>query len=251
MDRRWDSCRRHELDHSRLIVHDVPAVSAPVSGLFVVLEGGEGVGKTTQWQRLSDRLSADGHDVVSVREPGGTGAGDAIRTILLDSDGDLVPECEALLFAASRAQLVREVIQPALARDAVVLVDRFLLSTYAYQGAGRGLSLDALQRVNAFATADLAPHCTLLLTMSLDDALSRMQLRGAADRLERESLAFHQRVQHAFIAAAEPGWQSQHPEIGPVYTIDASGHPDVVTARCLDQLTACCPSRFVHRVSKE
>lgn len=206
-------------------------------GLFVVLEGGEGAGKTTQWQRLTDALRAEGVDVVPLREPGGTAAGDEIRRILLDPQSQLTAESEALLFAASRAQLVREVVQPALARGAVVLVDRFLLSTYAYQGAGRGLPLDTLRDINHVATGGLAPTVTLLLSLPLEDALARMQARGVADRLEQESLAFHQRVQHAFHAATATEWQAKHPEIGPVYTIDASGTPDEVTARCLQQLS--------------
>lgn len=212
--------------------------------MFVVLEGGEGVGKTTQWQRLGAALTESGHHVVALREPGGTPAGDVLRGVLLDPLSELSAESEALLFAASRAQLVQAVIRPALAGDAIVLVDRFLLSTYAYQGAGRGLSLEVLQATNRFATGGLAPDVTLLLTMPLDAALARMNARGAADRLEREGVEFHRRVQAAFIEAASPVWQRGHPEIGPVYPIEASGSPDHVTARCLEQLAACCPTRF-------
>ena len=124
-------------------------MSGATSGCFVVLEGGEGVGKTTQWRRLADRLLMAGHDVVALREPGGTPTGDALRAVLLDPSSALAPETEALLFAASRAQLVRDVIAPALHRGAVVLVDRFLLSTYAYQGRGRGLSRTALREVTS------------------------------------------------------------------------------------------------------
>ncbi|WP_353267217.1 dTMP kinase, partial [Gemmatimonas sp.] len=167
-------------------------------GLFLVLEGGEGVGKTTQWTRLADTLRSVGLDVVAVREPGGTPAGDAIRTLLLDPTSSLTAESEALLFAASRAQLVRDVIAPAIARGAIVLVDRFLLSTYAYQGAGRGLPMASLQAVNRFATAGLAPDLTLLLSVPLETAQARMQARGAADRMEQEDVAFHERVRDAF-----------------------------------------------------
>lgn len=222
----------------------MPADRAGHPGLFVVLEGGEGVGKTTQWQRLAAVLGANGVEVVALREPGGTPAGDVLRRVLLDPASQLAAESEALLFAASRAQLVRDVIRPALERDAVVLVDRFLLSTYAYQGAGRGLPLEALRATNRFATGGLAPDLTLLLTMPLDDAMERMRSRGETDRLEREGDDFHRRVHAAFVAAADPSWQARHPEVGPVYPIDASGSPDVVTARCLEQLAASCPSRF-------
>ena len=136
------------------------------------------------------------------------------------------------------------VIRPALARDAVVLVDRFLLSTYAYQGAGRGMPLDTLRAINAAATGDIAPDLTLLLTMSLDDALDRMNQRGSTDRMEREDRAFHGRVQEAFLAAVDPAWQAEHPEIGPVVTVDGQGTPDDVTSRCLDVLARRWPERF-------
>jgi dTMP kinase len=218
-------------------------------GLFIVLEGGEGVGKTTQWQRLAAALRASGAEVVALREPGGTPAGDELRRVLLDPRSQLAPESEALLFAASRAQLVRDVIVPALERDAIVLVDRFLLSTYAYQGAGRELSLNALEDVNHFATGGLAPDVTLLLTMPVDVAMARMRSRGEADRLEREDAEFHSRVHAAFVAAADRRWQEEHPEIGPVYLIDASGSPDLVTARCLEQLAVSCPTRFAGAVN--
>jgi dTMP kinase len=202
-------------------------------GRFLVLEGGEGVGKTTQWRRLADALRERGHDVLAVREPGGTPAGDVIRTLLLDPASSLAPTAEALLFAASRAQLITEVVAPALADGRTVLVDRFLLSTYAYQGAGRGLSIDALRQVNAVATAGLVPDLTLLLTLPLDVALARAGARGDRDRMEQEDLAFHERVDAAFLAATSPAWQAQHPEIGPVVPVDASGPEREVTARCL------------------
>ena len=214
------------------------------AGVFLVLEGGEGVGKTTQWSRLADTLRAVGHDVVAVREPGGTPAGDAIRQLLLDPASTLSPESEALLFAASRAQLVREVIEPAIARGAVVLVDRFLLSTYAYQGAGRGLPMSALRQVNALATGGRTPDLTLLLSVPLDTAQARMHARGAADRMEQEDVAFHLRVRDAFEAALAPSWQQAHPEVGRVVAVAADASPDAVTARCLEVLVARWPERF-------
>jgi dTMP kinase len=126
----------------------------------------------------------------------------------------------------------------------VVLVDRFLLSTFSYQGAGRGLPLSALTTVNHLATGGLAPDLTLLLTMSLDDALARVHSRGATDRMERESVAFHTRVAQAFLAATESAWQAEHPGIGPVVTVNAQGTPDDVTARCLTRLADMWPARF-------
>lgn len=220
-------------------------------GCFVVLEGGEGAGKTTQWERIATRLTAAGHDVVALREPGGTPAGDVLRSILLDPASSLAPNTEALLFAASRAQLVASVIVPALARDAIVLVDRFLLSTYAYQGAGRGLPLESLRAINAFATGDVAPDLTLLLTLPLDVALARVAARGSADRMEQEAHAFHTRVQEAFLDASREEWQVQHPEIGVVEAVDASGSADDVLQRCLALLAARWPERFASLAALE
>jgi dTMP kinase len=213
-------------------------------GLFVVLEGGEGVGKTTQWRRLAAALRAVGHDVVDVREPGGTPAGDVLRTLLLDPASSLAPATEALLFAASRAQLVRDVITPAVERGAIVLVDRFLLSTYAYQGAGRGLDLAALRAMNGFATAGRTPDLTLLLAVPMHTAMSRMQARGAADRMEQEGDGFHARVREAFDLALTPAWQAAHPEIGPVVAVAADVDVDAVTVRCVDALVQRWPERF-------
>lgn len=233
--------------------HHDPPESGPdtgPAGLFLVLEGGEGVGKTTQWRLLADTLRAVGHDVVEVREPGGTAAGDVIRSLLLDPASSLAAETEALLFAASRAQLLRTVVAPALARGATVLVDRFLLSTYAYQGAGRGLPIAALRSVNALATAGVTPHLTLLLTLPLDVAQSRAAARGAADRMEQEDVSFHARVYDAFQQALEPAWQRQHPEIGEVVAIDAGTSVDAVTTRCLDVLVRRWPARFADAATR-
>lgn len=220
-------------------------MAGAASGCFIVLEGGEGVGKTTQWRRLADRLAATGHEVVALREPGGTSAGDALRGVLLDPASALTPQTEALLFAASRAQLVRDVIVPAIHRRALVLVDRFLLSTYAYQGSGRALDVPALRAVNAFATGGLSPDLTLLLRLPIEESMTRMHARGGADRMEREGDAFHRRVQAAFEEALQPSWQQQHPEIGPVVAIDAAGSADAVTARCWSALAARWPDRFI------
>lgn len=217
---------------------------SPRRGLLIVLEGGEGVGKTTQWARLAAMLQLTLAEVVPLREPGGTPAGDVLRGVLLDPASDLTAESEALLFAASRAQLVRAVINPALERDAVVLVDRFLLSTYAYQGAGRQLPMESLRQANLLATGGLIPDATLLLSMPLEQAMARMEARGETDRLERAGLEFHRRVQQAFDAATSPEWQAGHPEVGPVYPIRASDSPEAVTTRCVEQLFTCFPTRF-------
>lgn len=214
------------------------------AGLFLVLEGGEGVGKTTQWNRLSTLLTQAGHDVEALREPGGTPAGDVLRGVLLDPDATLAPETEALLFAASRAELVGQVIRPALARGALVLVDRFLLSTYAYQGGGRGIDEAQLRAINAFATSGLTPDVTLLLTLPLESALQRATLRSVPDRIEREDHAFHQRVASTFLSATNPMWQLAHPDCGHIVGIDATGSAEEVTNRCVAFLAQHWPSQL-------
>src|SRR3954466_6081642 len=142
-------------------------------GLLIVFEGAEGAGKSTQLRRLAECLGEAGRNVVAVREPGGTIVGDQIRRILLDPESDIVPRAEALLFMASRAQLVEREIRPALERGAIVLVDRFFLSTFAYQGDGRGLPEADLRAANAMATTGLVPDRTLLLTLPPEAGLAR------------------------------------------------------------------------------
>ncbi len=213
-------------------------------GLLLVLEGGEGVGKTTQWQRLSTRLSESGTEVLALREPGGTPSGDTIRSLLLDPASQLSASTEALLFAASRAELVAQAVRPALERGVIVLLDRYLLSTYVYQGDARGLPMAGLRAINRFATDGLVPDCTLLLKLPLSEALARTHARGAPDRLEQEARSFHERVARGFDAAGDPAWQSAHPECGPIVPVLAEGSPDQVALRCLAVLSARWPSRF-------
>jgi len=181
-----------------------------MKGVFITFEGPEGSGKTTQLQNLARRLSEAGYEVVTTREPGGTEIGEAIRDILQhDSAGEgLVPEAESLLFAASRAQLVREVILPALLRGACVLCDRFADSTVAYQGHGRGFDVDRIQAINAFAAGDAVPDLTLLLDVEVRDGFARMRERNVAqhrceDRFEREEAAFHEKVRAGYLALAD------------------------------------------------
>ena len=201
-----------------------------MGGGLIVLEGIEGVGKSTQLQLLRaslERTSA----VETVREPGGTPAGDEIRRLLLDPESQLDERTEALLFMASRAQVVAGVIRPALERGAFVLVDRFFLSTYAYQVAGRGLPEDDVRRANALATNGLVPDLTLLLDLPPGAALERAAKRSAHDRIERSGEAFYQRVRDAFVSFATGDWQRNHPEAGPVVLVDASGDEQAVADR--------------------
>ncbi|MEZ4614323.1 MAG: dTMP kinase [Caldilineaceae bacterium] len=177
--------------------------------MFISFEGPEGGGKTTQIRRLQQALEAQGHTVISTREPGGTAIGNAIRTVLLDAGNTAMGErTEALLFNAARAQLVDEVIEPALQQGTIVLCDRFADSTLAYQGFGRGLAMADLTQLIAFATAGRYPDLTIFL--SVDPAVGierkRQSAGGEWNRLEEETLAFHERVQAGFeqLRAAEP-----------------------------------------------
>ena len=173
-------------------------------GTLIALEGVEGAGKSTQLDLLRDELERRGHEVVVTREPGGTPVGERVRDVLLDPAVDLDPRAEALLFAAARAQLVEQVIRPALERGAMVLCDRYLDSSLAYQGGGRGLGLGPVQEVNRFATGGLLPDLVVLLDLDPAEGLGRRA--GRRDRIEVEGLGFHRRVREAFLelAAADP-----------------------------------------------
>jgi len=201
----------------------VPA-SRGAGGVFLTLEGPEGAGKTTQARLLVAHLRAAGREVLHLREPGGTEIGERIRALLLDPRyRAMAARTEMLLFAAARAQLVAEVIAPALARGTLVVCDRYVDASLAYQGAGRGLGIEVVRDVNAVATGGLVPDLTLLL--DLEPAVGLGRLREAAgqgprppappgagggppdrwdggDRLEREALAFHERVREGFLSLA-------------------------------------------------
>ena len=213
-------------------------------GALIVFEGVEGAGKSTQVRRLGERLRAAGIACRVVREPGGTPVGDVIRGLLLDPAQHLDARTEALLFIASRAQLVRDVIGPALEHGGFVLSDRFFLSTYAYQVAGRGLPEAEVRRANALATGGLVPDLTLLLDLPTREGFQRAERRGNPDRIERSGDAFHARVRAAFIEYAEPEWQASHPECGPIALIDAAGSEDEVSARIVEVLAARWPRTF-------
>ncbi len=174
------------------------------SGLFVCFEGGEGAGKSTQSRLLKDTLEAAGHTVLLTFEPGDTEVGKALRQIVLSpSTGELSHRTEVLLYAADKAEHVDTVVLPALARGEVVITDRYVDSALAYQGAGRDLVVAEVEHVNRWATADLRPHLTVVLDLAPQTGLGRFEER---DRIEGESLEFHQRVQQGFLdlAAADP-----------------------------------------------
>lgn len=174
------------------------------TGLFVVFEGGDGVGKSTQVVRVAAWLRRQFDDVVVTREPGDSVVGRGVRSLVLDpATGVVAPRAETLLYAADKAQHVHEVVLPALERGAVVLCDRYVDSMLAYQGAGRTLRLEEVERVARWATADLRPHLTVLLDM---DPAGAVATKADKDRLEGETEDFHRRVRQGFLdlAAADP-----------------------------------------------
>lgn len=203
-----------------------------MSGRFITLEGGEGVGKSTQLRCLAEALRSRGHDVIETREPGGSAGAEQIRAMLMTGDaGRWNAGAEALLFAAARADHVAKTIRPALERGAWVLCDRFIDSSRAYQGGADGISDADLLRLHAVGSHGLLPHRTLLLSLPSEEAARRAEERdrGGADRFGARDAAYHAKVAAAFRAIAEA-----EPER--FRLIDASGTPDAVTDRLLEAL---------------
>lgn len=193
-----------------------------MSGRLVTFEGGEGTGKSTQIALLAERLRESGHIVVTLREPGGTSVGEAVRAVVLDTEHvTMNPRAELLLYEAARAQLVDEVIRPALDRGVIVLCDRYRDSSTAYQGHARGLSLEMVRDLNHAATGGLVPDLTILLDIDPLEGLRRATKSAVADRLESEDLAFHERVREGFLAIARA-----EPER--VRVVDATLAPQVI-----------------------
>lgn len=195
-------------------------------GLFISFEGPEGSGKSTQVKRLRDHLVSEGHEVVITREPGGTPTGELIRDILQhDRAGEPVAiETEVLLFAASRAQHVARVIRPALERGAWVICDRFVDSSLVYQGVGRGVGIDKVADLNAYAIGDAMPACTFLMDLDVSIGLERMARRNeetgtAPDRIEMEALTFHQSVRDGYLTLADRYSER-------IFKLDANSTPD-------------------------
>lgn len=196
---------RHDL-RDALLGGDDPVETPTTTGFLIALEGGDGAGKSTQAEALAEWIRAKGHEVVLTREPGATPVGKRLRSILLDvSSAGLSHRAEALLYAADRAEHVDTVVRPALERGAVVVSDRYIDSSVAYQGAGRDLSPTEIARINRWATNGLVPHLTVLLDVSPE--IARERFTEAPDRLESEPAEFHARVRSGFLAlaAADPG----------------------------------------------
>jgi dTMP kinase len=216
-----------EVFHGRHFIHQ-HTLKETVASAFITFEGIDGSGKSTQMRMLASDLRMRGLEVVVTREPGGTSLGDRLRAALLDTQEQVDPLAELLVFAADRAQHVRTLLQPALASGHVVLSDRYADATVAYQGAGRGFAPEVIRDVVALATGGLRPDLTLIFDVSVAAALERARQRAQRgrqiDRLDTEDAAFHTRVRNAYlaIAAAEPER---------VRLIDATGSVEETHAR--------------------
>lgn len=195
---------------------------------FIAFEGADGAGKTTQARLLAEHLRAAGTDVVEVREPGGTPTGESVRAIVLEGHEPVSARAEALLFAAARAQLVEDVIEPALQRGATVIADRYVGSSLVYQGVVRGVGAAAVRAINDVGTGGLHPDATVLLAVTAEQAAARRD-PGSADRIEREPIEFHRSVIEAYddVLAADDGR---------LVRVDGTGDADEIAARVREAL---------------
>lgn len=205
-----------------------------MGGLFITFEGGDGAGKSTQAEMLTGWLRERGCEVVRTREPGGTTLGVELRNLLLHG-GEVSPRAEVLLYAADRAQHVATIVRPALERDAVVVQDRYIDSSLAYQGAGRVLSSDEVRGISEWATGALWPQLTVLLDIDPDEGSKRRASRGGSeDRLEAEAVGFHRAVREGFLSLAR-----QDPER--FLVLDATAPADEIHSRILATVSSLLP----------
>lgn len=206
-----------------------------MDGVFIVFEGGDGAGKTTQSGLLVEWLIRRGKRVTQTREPGGTPLGTALRELLLHTDGQIDPRAEALLYAADRAQHVAEVVRPALERGDFVVQDRYIDSSLAYQGAGRVLNTEDVQCISEWASENLKPDLTILLDVAPGTAVARRSSsEKVADRLERESDAFHSDVRQGFLRLA-------HGRPDAYLVIDATEPPERIHAEVIARVREILP----------
>lgn len=222
-------------------------------GAFITFEGTEGSGKSTQCRRLARSLRSQGYHVLETREPGGTPLAESIRKLLLtkslsqDPKEAVTPACEAMLIFAARSQHIAHVIQPALEKGMIVLCDRFFDSTMAYQGYARGLDKTLLSQTQLFISKRLQPHLTFFLDLPIQEGLARRQQSKKQDRLDQESLVFHQRVRRGFVALAK-----QYPTR--IQTVDAQQSPQAITsyiAAIVEQMIYHNKSLHLIRTSKK
>lgn len=182
--------------------------NAILTGLFITFEGPDGAGKTTQVKAFAEKLSALGHEVVLTREPGGTAISDEIRSLILDpAHTEMADFAEVLLYAASRAQHVQEKIKPSLKSGKIIVCDRFVEASVAYQGYGLGIDIERIKAINQFATGGLIPDRTYLLDLSVAEGRERLQARTGLDRIEQKGAAYHERVRQGFLEIAK-----EHPQ---------------------------------------
>lgn len=205
-----------------------------MTGVFITFEGIDGSGKSTQLQLCADALQAAGFEVVVTRNPGGTELGTEIRQMLLHHPGFVSSTCELLLYMADRAQHMDEVVLPALAAGKIVLCDRHIDSTVAYQGYGRELSLDLIESLNETATHGKKPHLTLLFDGPPQELAKRVSNRGQEDRLEREALSFREKVRDGYLKVADA-----HPDR--IRVLDATASVEQLHQEVMALLSACLP----------
>ena len=199
-----------------------------MKGLLIVFEGPDGSGKTTVLEKVYKKLLQDGYDIYKFREPGGTEISEKIREIILDNDNiEMSSRCEALLYAASRAQLVEEKLRPLLEKGSIILCDRFVMSSMLYQGIGRGLGVDEVKNINDFAIGEIRADLTLFLNIDYKTAIDRKRRNFASDRLENEDDIFHKKTYDGYVDLSKKFKDE-------IISIDANKDVETVVNNCLD-----------------
>ena len=199
-----------------------------MKGLLIVFEGPDGSGKTTVLEKVYKKLLQDGYDIYKFREPGGTEISEKIREIILDNENvKMSSRCEALLYAASRAQLVEEKLRPLLEKGSIILCDRFVMSSILYQGIGRGLGVDEVKNINDFAIGEIRADLTLFLNIDYKTAIDRKRRNFVSDRLENEDDSFHKKTYDGYIDLSKKFKDE-------IIQIDANKDVETVVNNCLD-----------------